>query len=772
MPPSQSSKQGLTTAEAQAKLQQYGRNEIREEKPHFWLLLLKKFWAPVPWMLEITLILEIALAKWPEATIIALLLVFNAILGFSQEQKAQKALALLREQLHIQARACRDGHWQTIPAAELVPQDLVHIRVGDIVPADLQISDGNVLVDESALTGESLPVDRSANSVLYSGSVVRRGEATGQVTATGAQSYFGKTAELVRGAGAKSHLEALVLSIVRYLIVMDLFLVAAILIYATMENMPLAQILPFSLILLVASVPVALPATFTVATAIASMTLVKKGVLVTRLAAIEEAAAMSDLCSDKTGTLTENSLTLSKTIPWSSLSDDDILQMAALASDASTQDPIDLAILQAQTAKNPLPERTQFIPFDPSTKRSEALFRHEGLNWRTLKGAPQIIADLCQIQGWEEAANAMASTGARVLAVAAGPDGQPQFYGLLALSDPLRSDAADVVQRLQNLGVQVRMVSGDSQQTAAFVASQLLIKGPVCGPKQLSEDCGVYAGVFPADKFHLVQRLQKRGHIVGMTGDGVNDAPALKQAEMGVAVQSATDVAKAAASIVLTTPGLQGVLDAVIIGRKVYQRMLTYTLNKIVKVFQVALFLSLGILVFHQFVVTPLLVLLLLFANDFVTMSIADDHVRPSPKPDRWAIHTLVFSSLAIAMAWLLYIVGVYLMGRSLDIPLPSVQTLDFLGLVFSGLANVFLVRERGHLWNSLPGTFLLLASLADILVVSVLATQGWLMAAISLKEIIIVLIGTIGFTLILDQIKVPLLKRLTTLPAESKRGA
>ncbi len=387
----------------------------------------------------------------------------------------------------------------------------------------------------------------------------------------------------------------------------------------------------------------------------------------------------------------------------------------------------------------------------------------DGASWRALKGSPQIIAKLCGNTDWEQATTDLAAGGARVLAVAAGPDGQPRFFGLLALADPIRPDAAQVVQQLQELGVQVRMVTGDSPQTAKNVATALGIMGSVCDGKALAEDCGVYAGVFPADKFHLVQGLQKKGRIVGMTGDGVNDAPALKQAEMGVAVESATDVAKAAASLVLTAPGLQGVLDAVVTGRRVYQRMLTYTLNKIVKVFQVALFLSLGFLLFRSFVVTPLLVLLLLFANDFVTMSLAEDNVRPSPKPDRWDIHTLVFSSLVVAFAWLIYIFAVYGVGRSLGLPLASVQTLDFLGLVFSGLANVFLVRERGHLWASVPGRFLLWASLADILVVGGLAAMGWLMAPLPMPIIVGLLLATMVYTLILDQIKVPLLRRLTS---------
>ncbi|MGC9199761.1 MAG: plasma-membrane proton-efflux P-type ATPase [Acidobacteriaceae bacterium] len=753
---------GLSQEEAAQRLRQVGANEVSEPAPTPWKTFALKFWAPVPWMLEATFVLEAVLQKWQEAIIIFLLLLFNGILGFTQERKAQNALALLRERLRIQARVCRDGTWHSIPAAELVPGDLLHVRMGDIVPADTQITEGQVQVDQSALTGESLPVDLAAGATLYSAAVVRRGEATGTVTATGKNSYFGKTAELVRTAGSKSHLEELVLSIVRYLVAMDLVLAVAILAYAMLADLPMATILPFVLILLVASVPVALPATFTLATALASLRLVQRGVLVTRLAAIEEAAAMRDLCSDKTGTLTQNRLSLSNVQAWPNHDPKDLLQYAVLASDSATQDPIDLAIIAAVQKQGiaALP-RESFTPFDPATKRSEGTTSKGGATYRALKGSPQIIAKLCGDSQWESATETLAKTGARVLAVAAGPEGKPEFLGLLALSDPIRPDAKDVVSRLQNLGVTVRMVTGDSQATAETVAATLGISGPVCDQQDMSADCSVYAGVFPADKFHLVQGLQKRGSIVGMTGDGVNDAPALKQAEMGVAVASATDVAKAAASLVLTTPGLQGVLDAVVTGRRVYQRMLTYTLNKIVKVFQVALFLSLGFLLFHQFVVTPLLVLLLLFANDFVTMSLAEDHVRPSPKPDRWAVRTLVLSSLAIALAWLIYIFAVYLIGRHYGLHLPALQTLDFLGLVFSGLANVFLVRERQHLWSSRPGGFLLYASLADIVLVSGLAVFGWLMAPLPWSSVLILLAATVAYTLLLDQIKVPLLRQL-----------
>ena len=713
-------------------------------------------------MLELTLAFEAILGKLAEALIILVLLSFNALLSFSEQNRASKALEQLKERLRIDARVMRDNTWQTIPASNLVPGDLVHVRGGDIVPADISLSDGEVEIDQSTLTGESTPVERGRQDLIYSASVVRRGEATGTVKATGAASYFGKTAELVRTAGAKSHLEALVFSIVRYLVAMDVLLVVAIIAYARLNSLPLAEVLPFALILLVASVPVALPATFTLATALASLGLAQRGVLVTRLGAIEEAAAMSVICSDKTGTLTQNRLTLTAVQPWPGHSEDELLQMAAVASDAATQDPIDIAILTAANDHAITQEsRVDFIAFDPSSKRSEAHFIRGSTTWHTLKGAPQVVAAISFCQDSQEATERLAASGARVIGVAAGPKGSETFLGLIALSDPIRPGAPEVLGKLLDLGIQVRMVTGDTAATAASVAKALGLAGAVCTERPLDPGCAIYAGVFPEDKFELVKTLQDSGHVVGMTGDGVNDAPALKQAEVGIAVQAATDVAKAAASLVLTTPGLGGVIDAVITGRSVYQRMLTYTINKIVKTFQVALFLSLGLLFLHTFVISPLLVLLLLFANDFVTMSLATDNVHPSAGPDRWNVGTLVISSAVIAMAWLVYIFAVRIFGQWWAMNQGTLQATAFVGLVYSGLANVLLVRSRGHMFSSRPGRALLLAGTVDVVTVTVMAHFGIFMTALPWQFLGYILAGTAIYVGILDQIKVPLLRHL-----------
>ena len=765
---------GLTSREAAERLQTYGLNTVREEHAHPLLVILRKFWAPVPWMLEATIVLQLILGKAAEASIIAVLLAFNSILSFFEEAQSNRALALLRKRLSSQARVLRDGRWQLLPAQQLVPGDVVHLRMGDISPADIRPVEGEVLLDQSALTGESLPVEASRGGTAYAGATVKRGETTGEVTATGPKTYFGKTAELVRTAKTVSHLQQIVFTIVKYMVLLDAVLAAALLIYSLIAGIALAEMIPFVLMLLVASVPVALPATFTVATALGALELAKSGVLITRLSAIEEAAAMDVLCSDKTGTITKNQMALAALRPFPPYQDDELLRFAALASDDATQDPIDLAIRVAARARGLLPApwpRLRFVPFDSQTKRSEAVFQQDRQPLRVVKGAPQPLATL--VSGTPEL-NAelerLAADGYRVLAVAAGTENELHLAGLVALADAPREDSGQLVRSLKDLGVRVVMVTGDSAATARAIATQVGIGDHACPPEILRgdgriegiEECDVIAGVFPEDKFRLVQALQQNGHVTGMTGDGVNDAPALKQAEVGIAVANATDVAKAAASIVLTNQGLSDVVAAVTTSRRIYQRMLTYTLNKIVKTIEIAIYLSLGMILTGTFVITPLLIVLLLFTNDFVTMSIATDHVSYSSKPDRWRIRTLVLTGGALAGLILVLSFSVFFAARDwLLLPLAQLQTLVFLMLVFTGQGNVYLVRERRHFWNSRPSGWLVLSSCADIAVVSLMATQGILMAAVSPALIAALLTAVLVYLTLVDFFKVRIFRSL-----------
>lgn len=759
---------GLTGAEAQDRLLKFGQNRVPEERRHLLLSFFAKFWAPVPWMLEATVVLEILVRKVDEAIIIGSLLVFNALLSFVQENQANRALALLRNRLSVQARVRRDGHWRLILADQLVPGDVVHLRLGDLTPADIRLFDGVIQADESELTGESLPVEKSAGAIVYAGSRLKRGEATGEVTATGQHTYFGKTAELVKTAKTASHLQEVIFAIVKYLVTLDAVLVGGLLVYAGFTHLPWLEVLPFALILLVASVPVALPATFTVATTLGALEMSHNAVLVTRLSAVEEAAAMDVLCTDKTGTITQNRLAVAQVLPIGTRSAEEVLRMAALASEAATQDPIDLAVLEAAQERevlNAAPKRIQFIPFDPATKRSEAIYEHPLGKLRVVKGAPDALMHLVA-QGSNSVAlevERLSAQGARVLAVAAGTDTSLELLGLLGLEDPIRKDSQALVRNLKNLGLRVIMVTGDGAATVRAVSVQVGIGdrvGSVAnlhdGVAQAAEQYDAFAGVFPEDKFRLVEALQRQGHIVGMTGDGVNDAPALKQAEAGIAVSTATDVAKAAASMVLTENGLTGVLRAVETGRRIYQRMLTYTLNKIIKTLEIAIFLSVGVMLTGTFVITPLLVVLLLFTNDFVTMSIATDRVSFSSRPDRWDIRTLMLTAGTLAGLVLILSFTVFFVGRDiLHLPLPQLQTLVFLMLVFTGQGNVYLVRERNRLWRSLPSRWLVFSSLADVLVVSLLATHGILMAPIRWSLVALLLVVVLVFLFAIDSLKV-----------------
>ncbi len=763
---------GLSSAEAQRRLLQYGPNTVAEERPHTWRAFLRKFWSPVPWMLEATIALQLVLGKTDEAAIIAALLLFNAILSFVQENRANNALTLLKRRLAIQARVLRDQTWQQVAAQELVPGDVVHLRMGDLAPADVRLFDGQVLLDQSALTGESLPVEAEAGAIAPAGVIVKRGEATGEVSATGSHTVFGKTAELVRSAKTASHLETLIFTIVKYLVTLDVFLVAALLVYAWATGIPITEAIPFALILLVASVPIALPATYTLATALGALELAKQGVLVTRLSAIEEAAAMDVLASDKTGTITQNRLALAACQPYAPHTEDDLLRLAALACDDATQDPIDIAILDAARARGLLvspPRRLRFIPFDPETKRSEAIFDQDGRQLRVLKGAPGVIAALIKSAAdISEDVARLGAAGARVLAVAVEMDQGLYLAGLVGLQDPPREDARALIQNLHDLGVRVLMVSGDGPATARAVAAQVGIGARVCPPDSLHDeidrrvlDYDVFARVLPADKFHLVQALQNAGHVVGMSGDGVNDAPALKQAEVGIAVANATDVAKAAASLVLTNPGLTDVKTAVEISRRIYQRMLTYTLNKIIKTLEISIFLSVGMMLTGVFVITPLLIVLLLFTNDFVTMALATDRVAYSRKPERWRIPALMQTAGVLAGLVLILSFTVFFAGRYwLHLPLAQLQTLIFLMLVFTGQGNVYLVRERRHFWQSMPSRWLLLASALDILIVGFLATKGILMAAISPALVAVLMLLVLSYLFAVDFMKIRIFQR------------
>ncbi len=768
---------GLTSAEARRRLADEGYNETPLPEPQVWRALWSKLWAPVPWMLEATIALMLAQGRYEDAAIIASLLAFNTAVSFFQERHAETALALLRTRLHVTARALRDGCWVVIPAREVVRDDLLHVRMGDIIPADLRLLDGALLLDQSPLTGESTSVDRSAGETAYAGALVKRGEASGVVIATGAHTYFGHTTELVRKSQTVSHLEALILSIVKYLAAVVIALSLVVLGTALWLRLPLSETLPFVLMLLVAAVPVALPATFTLAQALGARELAGKGVLTTRLSAIEEAAGMDLLCTDKTGTITQNQLRVGRVIAYAPAEERDVLRLGALASDAASQDPLDVAILDAaakdSSAASPI-RLLHFTPFDPALKRTEALVEEAGATCIVTKGAPQVISGLAATPNpvaLEHDVAALAEQGYRVLAVASGSSGSEgvlAIAGLIGLADLPRPDSATLIACLRALGVRAIMLTGDTIETARAIAQAVGIGVRASDAaalralpphRDIAQSYEVIAGIFPEDKYQLVRALQEADHIVGMTGDGVNDAPALKQAEVGIAVASATDVAKAAASITLTTPGLLNILAAVDTSRCIYQRMRAYTLNKIVKTAQVTIFLVGAFLVTRQFVITPHLIVLLLFANDFVTMSLTTDRVTPSSTPERWRVRALFITGAALGLALTLEgaLVLWLSMGGPLHLSSAQTPTAVFLMLVFSGQATIYVARERHAFWRSMPGRLVLTASAADVSVVSLAALTGVLMAPISLGVVSLILAIAVVFMFLIDTLKLAL---------------
>jgi H+-transporting ATPase len=585
---------------------------------------LAKFWSPIPWMLEAAIILELVLGKFVEAGIIAVLLVFNAALGFFQEGRAQTTLAALKSRLALTASVRRDGVWKKLPAAELVPGDIVKLSLGGVVAADVKLTAGNVLLDQSMLTGESIGTEAGPGFQTFAGALVRRGGAVAQVTATGIRTKFGRTAELVRTAHVVSSQQKAVLHVVRNLAVFNGILIVLLVAYALAQAMPMSEIIPLVLTAVLASIPVALPATFTLASALGARALARQGVLPTRLSAVDEAASIDVLCADKTGTLTRNQLSVTSVQPMPGFDESHVLTMAALASSDGGQDPVDAAIRAAASGKvssNP-PKLSHFTPFDPATKMSEATATDTNLGTvRIIKGAFAVVGALAVPSPTATAAaNELEAKGFRVLAVAAGPSAAMQLMGLIALSDPAREDSPALVAQLKTLGVRTVMVTGDAPATAGIVAHAVGLDGAVCPPGPIPNDVrpesfAVFAGVLPEDKFKLVKAFQKAGNIVGMCGDGANDAPALRQAQMGIAVSTATDVAKSAAGMVLTNPGLAGIVAAVKEGRITFQRILTYTLNSLTKKIVQVLLLGIGLIMTGHAILTPMLMIIVMMVG-------------------------------------------------------------------------------------------------------------------------------------------------------------
>ena len=666
---------GLTRAEAENRRKEHGYNEVAVQKGHPVLAFLAKFWGLSAWMLELIMVLSVVLGKYSDLAVVGALLVVNAVLSFAQERRAAGVVETLRRRLQVSARVRRDSNWQVIPARELVPGDIVRVRSGDIIPADVKLLTGALSVDQSALTGESKDAEKAPGEVLSSGSVVRRGEGNGVVMLTGAQTYFGRTTELVQQARPKLHIEAVVAKVVRWLFVIVGVLLGVVVVLSLIRGAPLIEMVPLMLVLLMSAVPVALPVMFTVSMAVGSKELAKRGVLVTRLSAAEDAATMDVLCVDKTGTITMNQLAVTGVIPLERATESDVLFAGALASQEANQDPIDLAFLAAAKDRHifdgvPAVTPVSFAPFDAKNRRTEAVVEQGGQRFRVMKGAVRTIAQACgleppAIEALEARVGEAALKGYRTLAVARGPEnGTPALVGLVTLYDPPRPDAKQLIASLRDLGVAVKMLTGDALAVAREIArgvglpnirrvADLKAASAQAGNEAVDLLAGAdgFAEVYPEDKYIVVQHLQAAGHVTGMTGDGVNDAPALRQAEVGIAVSTATDVAKGAASVVLTEPGLTNIVALVEQGRTIYQRILTWIINKISRTILKAAFVAIAFVVTGKFVVSAFAMLLLVFMTDFAKIALATDHVRPSKKPETWNIGGFITVSVVLGVA-------------------------------------------------------------------------------------------------------------------------
>ena len=775
-----SSPEGISQAEAQKRLTQYGPNEITEKKTNAFLKFLTYFWGPIPWMIEAAVVLSAVARHWPDFFIILLLLFSNAVVGFWEESQAGDAIEALKAKLAVKARVLRDGKWLNPPAKELVPGDVIRMRLGDIIPADARLLSGDeVSVDQSALTGESLPATKKPGDAVFSGSILRRGEIGALVYATGANTYFGKTAQLVQEAHTVSHFQKAVLKIGNYLIILAAVLVAVIIVVAILRGDPILNTLQFALVLTVAAIPVAMPTVLSVTMAVGARLLAKKQAIVSKLVAIEELAGVDVLCADKTGTLTQNKLTLGDPFHLDNISPEEVILNGALASRADNNDTIDLAVLGGLKDKEALKDYqpVHFIPFDAVHKRTEATVKSkDGKEFKVTKGAPQVILGLssnaAQVKdSVDKAIDEFASRGFRSLGVARAEEGGPwKLLGVLPLFDPPREDAKETIATALAMGVKVKMVTGDALAIAKETAKKLDMGTNILDAASLGdskkeessvtaesiEKADGFAQVFPEHKYHIVDVLQKRGHLVGMTGDGVNDAPALKKADCGIAVSGATDAARAAASIVLMTPGLSVIIDAIKESRKIFQRMNSYAIYRIAETLRVLFFMTASILVFNFYPVTAVMIVMLALLNDGAILSIAYDNVHYKNQPEEWNMRLVLAISTVLGVLGVIAAFGLFVLGdRVFHLDRPHLQTLMYLKLSVAGHMTIFLTRTRGRLWSIRPAKILWIAVLGTQTVATLIGVYGFLMTPLGWGWAGIVWGYAIVWALLNDQVKV-----------------
>jgi H+-transporting ATPase len=787
--------EGLSSSEAQKRLQQYGPNEIPEKKENPLLKFLSYFWGPIPWMIEAAIIMSAVIQHWPDFGIIFTLLMMNAVVGFWQEHKAGNAIELLKQRLALKARVLRDGKWQEKPAGELVPGDVVRLRLGDIVPADVKLVEGDyLLTDESALTGESLPVEKHLSDVAYASSIARQGEMNALVVSTGSRTYFGKTTKLVEEAKTGSHFQKAIIKIGDYLIVLAIALVMVIFLVSIFRGQDILEIIQFSLVLTVAAIPAALPAVLSVTLAIGAIALAKKEAIVSKLVTIEEMAGMDILCSDKTGTITKNELTLGGTKSYAKFTENDVLLFSALASREEDQDPIDKAILVKAKSAQAIADKIDnfkivgFKPFDPVSKRTEANVQEEGSQFKVSKGAPQVILSLAEDKAsisdqLKEDVDAFAQKGYRALGVARTDNQNKWSYvGLIGLYDPPREDSADTIKTAESMGVGVKMVTGDHIAIAKEISRQVSLGTNIALPdsfldkhsreaERVVEEADGFAQVFPEHKYHIVELLQDKGHIVGMTGDGVNDAPALKKADSGIAVAGATDAAKSAADIVLTKPGLSVIIDAIKQSRKIFQRMTNYGTYRIAETIRVLLFITASIVVFQFYPVTALMIVLLALLNDLPIMTIAYDNVKYSDKPERWNMRTLLGIATFLGIIGVFSTFGILYIGNVvLQLDPLVLQSFIYLKLSVAGHLTVFVARTKGPFWSVKPAKPLLLAVIITQLVATIITVYGILLPAMGWTLALLVWGYALLLFVITDFAKVRLYKLLNHTGITFKR--